>query len=97
MKHHKPDQLPNAAEIDRRYGLEPVLEPDGGLQSDAELADVVAISCPYCGESFSTQLDLSAGSCSYIEDCQVCCQPIEMIVSVADNGALLGVDARRGD
>ncbi len=33
-------------------------------------------SCAYCGESISTFVDLSAGSQqSYVEDCQVCCQP----------------------
>ena len=33
-------------------------------------------SCAYCGEIISTFVDLSAGSQqSYVEDCQVCCQP----------------------
>ncbi|HEY9783188.1 MAG TPA: CPXCG motif-containing cysteine-rich protein [Leptolyngbyaceae cyanobacterium] len=32
--------------------------------------------CAYCGESNLTFVDLSAGSQqSYVEDCQVCCQP----------------------
>ena len=33
-------------------------------------------SCPYCGESFTTLIDMSAGSQEYIEDCQVCCRPV---------------------
>jgi len=33
-------------------------------------------ACPYCGESFSTLIDISAGSQEYIEDCQICCRPI---------------------
>ena len=33
-------------------------------------------SCPYCGESFTTLLDLSVASQEYIEDCQICCRPI---------------------
>ena len=32
--------------------------------------------CAYCGESNLTFVDLSAGAHqSYVEDCQVCCQP----------------------
>ena len=33
--------------------------------------------CPYCGEPAEALLDLSAGDQSYIEDCPVCCRPIE--------------------
>jgi len=40
------------------------------------------ISCPFCAESSSILLDLSAGDQSYIEDCQVCCQPIEIAFDV---------------
>jgi len=36
------------------------------------------IRCPYCGEALEILLDLSAGDQSYIEDCQVCCQPISI-------------------
>lgn len=32
--------------------------------------------CAYCGETNLTFVDISAGSMqSYVEDCQVCCQP----------------------
>lgn len=33
--------------------------------------------CPSCGEPAEALLDLSAGDQSYIEDCPVCCRPIE--------------------
>lgn len=36
------------------------------------------IRCPFCAEAILVLLDLSAGSQSYIEDCQVCCQPIQI-------------------
>lgn len=36
------------------------------------------ISCPYCAQSMEVVLDLSGGSQSYIEDCQVCCQPMQI-------------------
>ena len=35
------------------------------------------ITCPYCGETFDTTVDLSAGDQDYVEDCRVCCRPIE--------------------
>ena len=34
--------------------------------------------CPYCGETISLLVDCSDGDQSYIEDCQVCCRPIQV-------------------
>ena len=90
---------PPPTDIDALYGLEPVFEPD---QSEAAGTDesgtqFVSVSCPYCGEAFETLIDVSAGSASYIEDCQICCQPIEMSLTVDDSGAFAGLAARRGD
>jgi hypothetical protein len=42
----------------------------------------ISVSCPYCGETFTTLVDGSAGKQSYIEDCQICCRPIEFHISV---------------
>jgi transcription elongation factor Elf1 len=53
------------------------------------------VACPYCGERFETTLDLSAGDQEYIEDCQVCCQPIVFRVTTGPDGRLRGVDTRR--
>lgn len=55
------------------------------------------VSCPYCGESLDVALDLSAGSQRYIEDCQVCCRPIEFTVTVDATGELAGVEVWRDD
>ncbi|MFT5780895.1 MAG: hypothetical protein ACI9EB_000252 [Pseudomonas sp.] len=33
--------------------------------------------CPYCGEAAQALLDLSGGDQQYVEDCPVCCRPIE--------------------
>ncbi|MEO0575161.1 MAG: CPXCG motif-containing cysteine-rich protein [Pseudomonadota bacterium] len=38
----------------------------------------VATSCPFCGEMIDLFIDTSAGSQSYIEDCSVCCQPMQI-------------------
>lgn len=45
-------------------------------------------TCPHCGERVSMLLDLSAGSQSYIEDCEVCCNPIEISYQVEDGRAV---------
>ncbi|MEN1785506.1 MAG: CPXCG motif-containing cysteine-rich protein [Bacteroidota bacterium] len=36
--------------------------------------------CPYCGEPISFLLDQSVPAQSYVEDCEVCCNPIEVTV-----------------
>lgn len=53
------------------------------------MTDTIAIHCPYCGESYETVVDLSAGSQRYIEDCAVCCRPIEIALRVGDDGELI--------
>lgn len=45
-----------------------------------------SISCPYCGEDFYTLVDDSVSDQDYIEDCQVCCRPIALSVSVDLDG-----------
>jgi hypothetical protein len=42
------------------------------------MEDPITVQCPWCGEAFVTFFDASAGAQSYIEDCQVCCRPIDM-------------------
>jgi hypothetical protein len=38
--------------------------------------------CPYCREPISMLLDASAGAQTYIEDCEVCCRPIQISYEV---------------
>lgn len=83
-------------DIDRLYGLEPVFEPGNGADGNA-LDPFVDMPCPYCGEMLLIQLDLSAGSQSYVEDCQVCCQPIQMVVRVGEGGGLESALGERMD
>jgi len=35
-------------------------------------------TCPYCWEDVSMLLDSSRSEQTYIEDCEVCCNPIEV-------------------
>jgi transcription elongation factor Elf1 len=42
-------------------------------------------TCPYCGEEISMVLDLSVRRQTYVEDCEVCCNPIEISYNVEDD------------
>ncbi|MDG5492745.1 CPXCG motif-containing cysteine-rich protein [Psychroserpens sp. SPM9] len=37
--------------------------------------------CPYCWESISMLVDTSQSYQKYIEDCEVCCHPIQVEIS----------------
>lgn len=52
----------------------------------------VFFTCPYCWEPISMLLDISVPVQSYIEDCEVCCNPIEITCTVED-GAVVAFDA----
>lgn len=38
--------------------------------------------CPYCSEEITMLIDISVDSQTYIEDCEVCCRPIEIRYTV---------------
>jgi hypothetical protein len=54
------------------------------------------VTCPYCWERLTLLLDLSEPEQEYIEDCQVCCQPM-LIRYASSAGELLSVAAERTD
>ncbi|WP_198962801.1 CPXCG motif-containing cysteine-rich protein [Mangrovitalea sediminis] len=54
------------------------------------------VQCPYCWETIEVLLDPSEPSQSYIEDCQVCCHPIQFRVEIDESG-IAQVDAQRED
>jgi hypothetical protein len=85
-----------AEDIDQLYGLEPVFEPDAA-RPGIEPEKFVAYQCPYCGERLETRVDLTAGEREYIEDCEVCCRPIELGIELEDNGALRALRVQRLD
>src|SRR5260370_25289378 len=86
----------NPSSIDSLSGLEPVYEPGTGVPGLLP-EEFVAVQCPYCGERLETRVDLTADEPSYIEDCQVCCRPIEFSVEREQTGALLPVKVQRVD
>ncbi len=92
-----PEKRLTDAEIDELYGLEPAIGDESSDVDPAARPEFVVVGCPYCGERFETSADASAGPCKYVEDCQVCCQPIEMELRVDENGGFQEILVRRGD
>ena len=41
--------------------------------------------CPYCWERISVLVDVSQKHQNYIEDCEVCCNPIQLIIRAESN------------
>jgi len=49
--------------------------------------------CPYCWEEISMLVDISQKQQNYIEDCEVCCNPIQLIISI-ENREIAGFEAK---
>ncbi|WP_421910367.1 CPXCG motif-containing cysteine-rich protein [Marinobacter sp.] len=47
--------------------------------------DSVLVQCPYCWETLDISVDPSVEDQEYVEDCQVCCQPILVHVVLDEN------------
>ena len=50
--------------------------------------------CPYCWQQIETEIDSWVPEQTYVEDCQVCCQPIEIHYRV-NQGYLECFEVRR--
>tara|TARA_B100000780_G_C21040011_1_gene417289 strand:- start:53 stop:235 length:183 start_codon:yes stop_codon:yes gene_type:complete len=44
--------------------------------------------CPHCWQNQLKMIDPSAGEQCFIEDCEVCCNPIEFFIQVSENEIL---------
>jgi hypothetical protein len=55
------------------------------------------IDCPYCGEEFIALIDPSFGSSAYIEDCEICCRPIQFCLEYTNSGEISNFTLRRDD
>jgi hypothetical protein len=49
-------------------------------------------TCPYCWEEISFVLDTTVDAQTYIEDCEVCCHPIEVRYR-SEDGAVIEFEA----
>lgn len=52
------------------------------------------VQCPFCGESIEIDIEPLAESQSFIEDCTVCCRPIQYEVTVSRDGDIDVVASR---
>ena len=48
--------------------------------------------CPYCWEEISMLIDMSVSRQTYIEDCEICCNPIQLTVGI-QNGEIIEFQA----
>jgi len=99
LKRARQDAPTDAQSIDAKYGLEPVIDLSVSSDDAGEPGGMQfhVVSCPYCGESFETAVDTSSGSARYVEDCQICCQPIEFSLEVDHAGVLRSLSTLRSD
>ncbi|MDA9809172.1 CPXCG motif-containing cysteine-rich protein [Flavobacteriales bacterium] len=42
-------------------------------------------TCPYCWEQISMLIDTSVTGQNYVEDCETCCNPIQINYTTAEN------------
>ena len=56
----------------------------------------VEFFCPYCAQPISFLLEELYGEQTYIEDCEVCCRPIQISYSIQD-GEIQKLDIFRID
>ena len=54
------------------------------------------LTCPHCWEEISMLIDTSVSFQKYVEDCEVCCNPIE-ITATCENGELIGLNVSKID
>lgn len=56
------------------------------------------VECPYCGETVPVVIDAGGGSSQrYVEDCAVCCRPMELTIQGDEDGELSVVALRLDD
>lgn len=55
------------------------------------------VACPYCGEEVGIVVDFTVGSQEFVEDCQVCCRPIQFSVHVDETGEITDLLAKSED
>ena len=48
--------------------------------------EFTTIQCPHCGEPIEIVIDPSQDIAEYIEDCSVCCRPMNLRVEMEDGG-----------
>ncbi len=61
--------------------------------SDPVIEDAT-VTCPACWEEIVLEVDLSAGSAEYTEDCSVCCRPMSVRLIVDEDEGSFRVEVQ---
>lgn len=62
------------------------------------MLEPIAYVCPYCAQSIETVADPSQGSRqAYVEDCQVCCRPLQISVTLDERGVPIAIAEPESD
>jgi len=57
------------------------------------MQDTAVVQCPYCWQANEIEIDASGGTVqSYVEDCQVCCQPWRVTVELRGKVPLVSLE-----
>lgn len=59
------------------------------------MIDEEKAQCPYCWEEIYFEVDTTINEQEYVEDCQVCCNPILVRVSVYEGS--INIDTAKED
>jgi hypothetical protein len=51
-------------------------------------------TCPYCWQEISFVLDMTENSQEYVEDCEICCNPINVRFEIVE-GSVAFFDAQK--
>lgn len=57
----------------------------------------IAVLCPYCGERVELMVDEFTDLQRYVEDCPVCCRPMEISVAFDAGGEVMANASRDSD
>lgn len=57
----------------------------------------IAAQCPYCFSKISFVCEIISGGQAYIEDCEVCCKPIQISYEADANNEMKSFLVRRLD
>ncbi|MBL8150572.1 MAG: CPXCG motif-containing cysteine-rich protein [Blastocatellia bacterium] len=59
------------------------------------MEEEIFFTCPHCWQEISMLIDLSVCQQTYVEDCEVCCNPIEISYSTDQEGQILSFDTNQ--
>ena len=55
----------------------------------------VSAQCPYCYSPITFVCEIFSGGQTYVEDCEVCCKPIEISYNVSENNEIENLCVKR--